>query len=152
MKCPKCSFNNENNSLECFNCGYKFSSDPELYSKMKKDENIKEIKIYTTDFIPNTNIEDYLGIVSYEVIFGVNFLKEIFTAISDIVGGRSETYEKTFQDAKELAMQKIKQECFELGGNAIIGTKINFSTPSESKMIMVSVYGTAVKLQNCKLI
>jgi uncharacterized protein YbjQ (UPF0145 family) len=49
--------------------------------------------ITTTPAIEGRQIVEYHGVVFGEVITGVNFVKDFFAGIRNIVGGRSSSYE-----------------------------------------------------------
>ncbi len=102
----------------------------------------------TTPNIEGKKITQYLGVVTGEAIMGANIFKDLFAGIRDIVGGRSATYEKELQKAKELALQDIKNKAEQLGANAIVGIDLDYETMgANGGMLMVSVSGTAVKLE-----
>jgi uncharacterized protein YbjQ (UPF0145 family) len=46
----------------------------------------------TTDVIQGAVIQSYLGIVTAEVVYGSNFLRDFLASIRDIVGGRTGSY------------------------------------------------------------
>lgn len=99
----------------------------------------------TTNNIEGKQIQKYLGIVTGEAIIGANFFKDFFAKITDIVGGRSGSYEKSLRDAKEIAMQEIQENAQKLGANAVIGIDLDYETMGEGNgMMMVSASGTAV--------
>ena len=47
----------------------------------------------TTSTVEGKQVVDYHGVVFGEVISGVNFIKDFFAGIRNIVGGRSGSYE-----------------------------------------------------------
>ena len=49
--------------------------------------------ITTTMQIEGQPIKEYKGIVFGEVVEGRNFVKDFFSSIRDVVGGRSNSYE-----------------------------------------------------------
>ena len=101
----------------------------------------------TTNSLEGKTINQYLGIVSGEVILGANIFKDLFAGIRDIVGGRSGAYEKSLQDARSAAFTEIKEKAEKLGGNAVIGIDIDYETiGTNSSMLMVSVTGTAIEI------
>ena len=101
----------------------------------------------TTNSLEGKTINQYLGIVSGEVILGANIFKDLFAGIRDIVGGRSGAYEKSLQDARSAAFTEIKEKAEKLGGNAVIGIDIDYETIGKnSSMLMVSVTGTAIEI------
>ena len=101
----------------------------------------------TTNSLEGKTINQYLGIVSGEVILGANIFKDLFAGIRDIVGGRSGAYEKSLQDARSAAFTEIKEKAEKLGANAIVGIDIDYETiGTNSSMLMVSVTGTAIEI------
>lgn len=103
--------------------------------------------ITTTNTVEGKKVVKYLGLVSGEAILGANIFKDIFAGIRDIVGGRSEAYERELQKAKTIALQEMKLQAQELGGNAIIAVDLDYETVGSGSMLMVSAAGTAVVLE-----
>ena len=105
------------------------------------------ITVTTTPTIEGKPIEDYLGIVTGEVIVGANLFRDLFANIRDIVGGRSGSYERILRDAREQAIQELQAECASLGGNAVVGVDLDYEVIGDTgSMLMVSASGTAVKV------
>lgn len=104
--------------------------------------------ITTTDGIEGRKITAYLGIVAGEAVMGTNIFRDMFAGIRDLVGGRSASYEKELNNAKELAIEDMSEQAAELGADAIIGVDLDYeSIGGENKsMLMVCANGTAVKL------
>ena len=103
----------------------------------------------TTPNIEGKEIVTYYGLVSGEAILGANLFKDFFASIRDIVGGRSEAYEKELQKAKDMALGDMEARAAEMGANAIIGIDLDYETigMSSGNMLMVSVSGTAVTIR-----
>ena len=101
--------------------------------------------VTTTPTIQNKDIRQYLGIVTGEAIMGANVIKDLFASITDIVGGRSATYERELQRARQIAIDEMAIKAKELGGDAIVGVDLDYEVIREG-MLMVAVSGTAVKL------
>jgi len=101
----------------------------------------------TTNAIEGQPVQQYLGIISSETIIGANIFKDIFAGIRDIVGGRSGTYERVIEEAKQTAMAELQQRAQSLGANAVIGIDLDFETVgSGGSMLMVVATGTAVRV------
>jgi uncharacterized protein YbjQ (UPF0145 family) len=99
----------------------------------------------TTHNIEGKPVIQYLGVVSAESIIGANIFKDLFAGIRDIVGGRSETYERVIDEARTNAMNEMVNKAKALGGNAVLGIDLDFETVGASgSMLMVLVTGTAV--------
>ena len=100
----------------------------------------------TTPTIETKKIREYLGIVTGETIIGANIFKDIFAGIRDIVGGRSGSYERVLREAKDIALNEMRQEAQRLGADAIVGIDLDYETVgSKGGMLMVTASGTAVK-------
>ena len=101
----------------------------------------------TTNTIEGQPIQQYLGVISSETIIGANIFKDIFAGLRDIVGGRSGTYERVIQEAKQAAMSELQQKAQQLGANAIVGIDLDFETVGgKGSMLMVVASGTAVRV------
>jgi uncharacterized protein YbjQ (UPF0145 family) len=102
--------------------------------------------VTTTPNIEGKRITKYHGLVSGEAILGANIFKDIFAGIRDIVGGRSEAYERELQKAKSIAINEMVREAQGMGANAVIAVDLDYETISmgSSNMLMVSASGTAV--------
>lgn len=104
--------------------------------------------ISTTPTIEGRRITEYRGIVAGEAILGANMFKDLFAGIRDLVGGRSGSYERELQRARELALKELQERAQELGANAVVGVDIDYEVlGSGNSMLMVSVSGTAVVLE-----
>ncbi|WP_370821253.1 heavy metal-binding domain-containing protein [Phascolarctobacterium faecium] len=104
--------------------------------------------VTTTPAVEGRKIVAYKGIVFGEVVSGVNFIKDMFSSITDMIGGRSGTYEKELQEAREKALAEMSERAAKLGADAVVvGVDVDYEVLGETNgMLMVSVSGTAVKL------
>lgn len=101
--------------------------------------------ITTTQAIEGHTIREYKGIVSGEVIFGLNFVKDIFASVRDFVGGRSNTYEEAMIEGRMTAQREMEQRAAQMGANAIVGVSYGYETVgSNGSMLLISISGTAV--------
>ena len=99
----------------------------------------------TTPQIEGYPIREYKGVVTGETIIGANFIKDIMAGMRDFFGGRSASYEKVLQQAKETAMQEMVERAQAMGANAVVGIDIDYETiGSGNSMLMVATSGTAV--------
>lgn len=103
--------------------------------------------VTTTPAVEGRKIVAYKGIVFGEVVSGVNFIKDMFSSITDMIGSRSGTYEKELQEAREKALAEMSERAVKLGADAVVGVDVDYEVLGETNgMLMVSVSGTAVKL------
>ena len=104
--------------------------------------------ISTTPTIEGRKIKEYKGLVSGEVIFGMNFLKDISASLRDFFGGRTNSYEKGMLEVRETAETEMIERAGEMGANAIVCVSIGYETMGQgTSMIMISMTGTAVVLE-----
>ena len=102
----------------------------------------------TTPSIEGQRITRYLGVVAGEAILGANFFKDIFAGVRDLVGGRSATYERELQNAREIALAELQVRAAELGANAVVGIDLDYEVLGQGgSMLMVSASGTAVRIE-----
>lgn len=102
----------------------------------------------TTNTIEGKKIVQYYGIVSGETIIGANLFKDFMAGIRDIIGGRSESYEKVLREAKQTALSEMETEAARLGANAVIGIDLDYETVgANGSMLMVTATGTAVRFE-----
>jgi len=104
--------------------------------------------VTTTPSIEGKRISRYCGVVAGEAILGANLFKDLFAGIRDLVGGRSATYERELQRARDIAMQELQQRAQNLGANAVVGVDLDYEVLGQSNgMLMVSASGTAVVVE-----
>src|SRR3546814_16621115 len=77
--------------------------------------------VTTTTAVEGHPVQQYLGVVTGEVIVGANIFKDLFAGIRDIVGGRAGSYESTLRDARGTAFEELEAEAARLGATAVIG-------------------------------
>lgn len=103
----------------------------------------------TTPTVENGVITEYKGLVSGEVVSGINFIKDFGASIRNIVGGRSEGYEEEFIKARNDAIAEMENRAAQMGANAVVGVDIDYEIlGSGNNMLMVTVTGTAVVVRN----
>ncbi len=102
----------------------------------------------TTPTLENGVIVEYKGIVTGEIVAGINFIKDFGASIRNIVGGRSAGYEEELIEARNNALREMEAKAAQIGANAVVGVKIDYESFGNVGMIMVIATGTAVVVQN----
>ena len=102
--------------------------------------------ITTTNTIEGFKIDKYLGLVTGEVIAGVNLFKDIGAGLRNLFGGRSQGYEQELQNAREEAQGELMERAGRMGADAVVGIDLDYEVLGQGDMLMVSVTGTAVTL------
>ncbi|EJS45797.1 hypothetical protein CN941_30670 [Bacillus cereus] len=101
--------------------------------------------VTTTNTIQGKEIIEYVGIVNGEAIMGANIVRDLFASVRDVVGGRSGAYESKLKEARDIAMEEMKQLATQKGANAIVGIDVDYEVVRDG-MLMVAVSGTAVRV------
>lgn len=105
--------------------------------------------VSTTDVIQGNTVEAYLGIVTAEVVYGSNALRDFFAGIRDVIGGRTGAYERVFEKGQRDAIAELEKRAQQLGAHAVIGVSINTGTiniDESGVLLLITATGTAVKL------
>jgi uncharacterized protein YbjQ (UPF0145 family) len=103
--------------------------------------------ISTTPSLEGRKIVKYCGVTAGEAILGANIFKDLFAGIRDIVGGRSATYEKELQRARDIALAELQERAVQMGANAVVGVDLDYEVLGQGSMLMVSASGTAVVVE-----
>lgn len=136
--CPACGGTTELGYNVCRKCGVaRPGSDPD-------ETNFRvEMPMTTTPTFETHTIEAYRGPVFGETIYGANVLRDISAAFTDVVGGRAGDYEKVLIRGRNAALKEMSERAKQLGANAVIGIRFDYSTVGRS-MLMICSSGTAV--------
>ena len=104
----------------------------------------------TTETAPNLNITKRIEIVTAECAFGMNVFKDMYIAISNVVGGRSETVQKVMRESRKTALFELKREAYLVGANAVVGVDLDYIEMGSagSSMVMLVASGTAVVIED----
>lgn len=145
----------ENYCDKCLDKGKQINQDKETErneSKKRHDElleKIDSIKLTTTPTYPNYEVEDVLGVITSECVFGMNIFRDFFADVRDVFGGRSSASQKVLRDARRTCLSELKKEAYEMGGDAIIGIDLDYSEISGKGkgMLFLVASGTVVKFK-----
>ena len=163
VKCIKCgeeydSFGRGPDETYCDNClegGKKEIENKKRESeKFERDqENLRneilKVKLTTTNLYPNHDIEEVLGIITSECVFGMNVFRDFFAGMSDFFGGRSKASQKILRDARNTCLYELQSEAYEMGGDGIIAIDLDYSEISGKGkgMLFLVASGTVVKFK-----
>ena len=106
--------------------------------------------VTTTDNIQGTDIVEYLGIVTAEVVYGTNALRDFFAGIRDFWGGRTGSYEQIFERGQLEAIAELQKRAAKLGADGVVGIKVDTGTVNvdeKGSLLLITATGTAVRLQ-----
>ena len=105
--------------------------------------------VTTSMFVAGREIESEVDIISAEVVLGMNVFKDVMVGARNLVGGRSETMQKTLRDSRTGAIRQLKDEAARVGADAVIAVDLDYQEigSSGTAMVMLVANGTAVKLK-----
>ncbi|UYZ63967.1 YbjQ family protein [Hymenobacter weizhouensis] len=97
-----------------------------------------------------TNWKFYpLGMVTGQSVTGTGVFSEFASSWTDFFGAQSKAYNQKIAGGESICQTQLRLKCIELGGNAILGTDIDYAEVGGQKgMLMVCMSGTAVMLEN----
>lgn len=101
--------------------------------------------ITTTNDIKGAIIKNYLGAICSNIVIGANVFSDIAASFTDFFGGKSQSYQKKLDLMYQEVTKELQSKAISLGGNAILGFKIDYDEISGGgkSMFMVSASGTA---------
>jgi uncharacterized protein YbjQ (UPF0145 family) len=103
--------------------------------------------VSTTHTLQGKKVERYLGVVSGEAIMGANVVRDFLASVTDVIGGRSSSYENKLAEGREIALREMQEKAQRLGANAVIGVDLDFETLRDGMMMCVAT-GTAVYMKD----
>jgi uncharacterized protein YbjQ (UPF0145 family) len=107
----------------------------------------------TTDGIQGAVVGEYLGIVTAEVVYGSNALRDFFAGLRDIIGGRTGSYERVFERGHQDALAELERRAEQLGADAVIGIEVDtgsINIDQTGALLLITATGTAVRLQSLR--
>jgi len=109
----------------------------------------KDVLVTTTSTLSNINIVKYLKPVSAHLVAGTGFGSDFLASFTDLVGGRSNSYQKQLTRLYNDAIANLKVAAFEIGANCVLGLSIDMDEISGKgkAMFMLTATGTAVIIE-----
>ncbi|OPZ07102.1 MAG: hypothetical protein BWZ10_02888 [candidate division BRC1 bacterium ADurb.BinA364] len=101
--------------------------------------------IVTTDTIPGRAIRRTLGLVVGASVRSAHLGDDVASIMQNWVGGEMHGCTKIMAEAREQALDRLRDQTWALGGNAVIGLRF-CSAEIASHAAELLAYGTAVDL------
>lgn len=111
--------------------------------------NFKDVLVITTSSVEGLKIKRYLKPVSAHIVAGTNLFSDFLGGLTDVFGGRSQTYQKQLTSLYNEAIERIKFAAHEVGANCVMGLSIDMDEISGKgkSMFMLTAIGTAIILE-----
>jgi len=108
--------------------------------------NPKDILVTTTSSVDGLTIKQYLKPISAHIVAGTNLFSDFFASLSDVFGGRSQTYQRQLSSLYNEAIERLRIAAYEIGANCIVGLQVDMDEISGKgkSMFMLTAVGTAV--------
>lgn len=99
--------------------------------------------VTNTEEIPGKRVTAMHGVVSGSTVRAKHFGRDIMASLKNIVGGELKGYTELLTEAREEAMERMKDQARQIGANAVVN--VRFSTSSVAAGASeIYIYGTAV--------
>ena len=106
---------------------------------------ISHIILTTTNSMDGFRVTKYIDIESVELVIGTGLFSEIGGGFADFFGARSTAFEQKLQQAKRMALDKLRFEAFKRDGNAIVGVDLDYTEFSGNRIGLIA-NGTIVQV------
>lgn len=99
-----------------------------------------------TEEVPGKKTVACYGVVSGSTVRAKHVGRDIMAGVKNIFGGELTGYTELLSEAREQAMERMKDQAQQLGANAIVN--VRFSTSSVTAGASeIYIYGTAVSVE-----
>ncbi len=98
------------------------------------------------DLVPGHYIVKHLGLVQGSTVRAKHVGRDIIAGFKNIFGGELSGYTELLQEAREEAVDRMKQQAQAVGANAVINVRFSTSSVTQGAAELFA-YGTAVVLE-----
>jgi len=111
--------------------------------------NIFKSIVVTTETTMDLPIARRIDLISSECVYGMNIIKDLFSFVRDIVGGRIISIEDALKEARVEIIADMKQQAYLMDGDAVIAVRIEhtYNNTNSGSILSVFATGTVIKLQ-----
>jgi len=102
--------------------------------------------ISTTERIEGKEISETLGLVKGNTIRARWVGRDVAAGLKSLAGGEIKSYTTMLSDAREEAINRMKEEAEKQGANAVVSVRFATSMVMQGSAEMLA-YGTAVKVR-----
>ena len=102
--------------------------------------------VVTTDEVPGHRITQVFGLVQGSSVRARHLGTDILAFFKNLAGGEILQYTKLMAEAREQALDRMREEAARWGADAIVAVRFSSTDISEGASELF-VYGTAVKIE-----
>jgi uncharacterized protein YbjQ (UPF0145 family) len=103
--------------------------------------------VVTTDAIPGKRVVRVIGLVKGNTVRSRHLGKDITAFMKVLTGGEIREYTKLMAEAREQALDRLREEAAKLGANGVVGLHFMTSEIVEHAAELLA-YGTAVIVED----
>jgi uncharacterized protein YbjQ (UPF0145 family) len=108
----------------------------------------EDVLVTTSYTVPGREITHHHGVIVADVTPGRNIGKDIAGGLRDIVGGRSESWEKTLEENQKAALDELVGVAKSVGTDAVVAVDVtDESLGGQGGMMNIKAFGTAVSIR-----
>ncbi len=102
--------------------------------------------ISNLEVVPGYNIVKHFGLVQGSTVRAKHVGRDIIAGLKNIFGGELSGYTELLQEAREEAVERMKQQALAVGANAVINVRFSTSSVTQGAAELFA-YGTAVVVE-----
>ena len=102
--------------------------------------------ISNTDEVPGKRISQFFGVVSGSTVRAKHIGRDFMAGLKNIVGGELKGYTELLHEAREEAIERMRQQAQSLGANAVVNVRFSTSSVAQGAAELFA-YGTAVRVE-----
>ncbi len=102
--------------------------------------------ISNMEVIPGKQIKVHLGLVQGSTVRTKHVGRDLMAGLKNIFGGELRGYTELLQEAREEAVNRMKQQAESVGANAVLNVRFSTSSVAQGAAELFA-YGTAVTLE-----
>ena len=105
------------------------------------------IPITSADHIPGETIVDHIDVVYGNTVRAKHLGRDIMAGLKTVVGGEIRGYTEMLREARDEALQRMREDAVDLGADAVINVRFTTSMVMQGMAEMLA-YGTAVRFED----
>ncbi len=102
--------------------------------------------ISNMEIIPGKKITEHFGLVQGSTVRTKHVGRDLMAGLKNIFGGELKGYTELLQEAREEAVNRMKQQAESVGANAVLNVRFSTSSVAQGAAELFA-YGTAVNLE-----
>ena len=96
--------------------------------------------------IPGKRITQFYGVVSGSTVRAKHIGRDLMAGLKNLVGGELKGYTELLTEAREEALERMRQQAQSLGANAVVNVRFSTSSVAQGAAELFA-YGTAVVVE-----